>query len=1115
MTRPKGETVTSGSEDAAPEDVDTASSDAPTKGRRRGRRVVLWMGAVVVLLAMAGAAAGWALLGRAIAAPDWVRNQIEARLDAALPQVSIDMGAITLQVDEGFNPAVSIDNVTVSDPLSGRPLVSLTRLDAEFSRRNLLSGQVRAKQVSAAGLFLQLRRGRDGAFDLSFGSGLNRSAPDMAGLLRQFDAVVEDAQLDALREVTLNAVTLEYQDAVSGRSWLIDGGRIALRRDSAMLSASSDFALLTGGAEAASVALNATSPLGSPQIAIGVTLTDIPAGDIATQSSALEWLGVLRAPISGALRTGFDETGALQPLNATLQIGQGVLQPNDAAKPVPFEAARAYFTYEPATRAFDFSEVSVRSDWVTGSGTGTATLETEGAAGLAGLTAQLRLSDVSANPFELYDAPRQIDDATMALHLALDPFVLRLGQVTAQSGDAALLAQGRVVADDEGWKVSAMAEAETATPAQVLKFWPQTALSGTRDWIARSIPEAEFRDLQFVLRAREGAKPDIYLGSSVQKATVQFLPTMPPLQDLTGRLTLEDHRLVVIADQAVVRPEEGGAIEADGTKFVLADVREKSGQAQVHLKTQSTITAALSLIDAEPLAVMQKADRPVDLAEGRADLTGLLSFALGRADGQEGISVAYDVSGALRNVRSDQIVAGREIASDLLEIDVTPTDIRIAGAGTFDGVPFEGAWQSPIGAEPATSVVEADIELSSASLAALNVDLPEGMLEGRGRGRLVVDLPPGETPSFSVSTDLTGLGLQIAPIGWALSRGAKGRLSLAGALSQPVRVDRIALDAPGLEASGRIGLQEGGGLDRLELDRVRVGGWLDGPVTLAGRGAGQPFAVAVRGGTIDLRRAPFGASGGGVSAGGGGGPLRIAVDRLQITDTLALTDFLGNFETGRGLVGPFTARINGGAEIEGQARAEDRGTGFVIRAEDAGDALRDAGLFRNLSDGRLTLRLRPTGQPGTFDGEATINEPRLRNAPAIAELLNAVSVVGLLSQLNGEGIYFQEVEARFRLSPSRVILTSSSAVGPSMGISLDGFYDIARGEMDMQGVVSPLYAVNILGRAIARKGEGLIGFNFNMTGAASDPTVSVNPFSALTPGMFRDIFRRPPPTVSE
>ncbi|MFZ1339426.1 MAG: hypothetical protein WAS26_10295, partial [Paracoccaceae bacterium] len=89
------------------------------------------------------------------------------------------------------------------------------------------------------------------------------------------------------------------------------------------------------------------------------------------------------------------------------------------------------------------------------------------------------------------------------------------------------------------------------------------------------------------------------------------------------------------------------------------------------------------------------------------------------------------------------------------------------------------------------------------------------------------------------------------------------------------------------------------------------------------------------------------------------------------------------------------------------------------------------------------------------------------------------------------------------------------AVGVSLGISFEGAYSSASGRLDMQGVISPIYILNGIGQIFARKGEGLFGFNYRLTGPAENPSVSVNPLSILTPGMFREIFRRPAPVVKK
>ena len=174
--------------------------------------------------------------------------------------------------------------------------------------------------------------------------------------------------------------------------------------------------------------------------------------------------------------------------------------------------------------------------------------------------------------------------------------------------------------------------------------------------------------------------------------------------------------------------------------------------------------------------------------------------------------------------------------------------------------------------------------------------------------------------------------------------------------------------------------------------------------------------------------------------------------------------------------------------------------------------MRSAGLFQDARGGDIALTLRPTGQTGVFDGAVRMNNLRVRNAPALASLLQALSVVGILEQLGGDGLSFTTVETDFALRPDDIVIRRASAVGPSMSITADGTYDLGSKAMDLEGVISPIYLVNgLFGALFSRRDEGLFGFTYQLRGQAANPQVAVNPLSILTPGIFREIFRRPPP----
>ena len=174
-----------------------------------------------------------------------------------------------------------------------------------------------------------------------------------------------------------------------------------------------------------------------------------------------------------------------------------------------------------------------------------------------------------------------------------------------------------------------------------------------------------------------------------------------------------------------------------------------------------------------------------------------------------------------------------------------------------------------------------------------------------------------------------------------------------------------------------------------------------------------------------------------------------------------------------------------------------------------------AGIFEQGRGGELDLFDVPGFWAAAVDGRGAWAERRVAGGPALAELLSAISVVGLLEQLGGEGLAFSSGDVRFILTPEAVEITQGSAVGASLGISFAGLYQTAGARLDLQGVVSPIYLVNGLGQIFSRPGEGLFGFNYRLSGSADDPAVSVNPLSVFTPGMFREIFRSAPPNLRD
>ena len=1069
----------------------------------------LFAGFALLCAVLFGAA--FALRERPLVAPAWLHERLEARVDASMEGFAVEFGEIALIVEEGWQPRLRLRDLSVQR-VGSADRVTLSDIESTIALEPLLRGKLQPHAIYLTGAQLRLRRDRTGAFDLAV-EGQERETTgaegrDIGALADQVESLLDLPDLAALDKIEANALTLLYEDERANKLWTVDGGRIVLQRDGTRVQLRGDFALLGGGDWASTLSVAYESRIGQRAATLGLTVQDLPASELASQGAALAWLSVLDASISGALRVSVDARGDLGPLNATLQIGAGALRPNDETRPIPFRSARSYFTFDPDTQALRFDELSVESRFVTARADGEVRLTQMQDGMPAEMVGQMRLTQLVTNPGNVYPEPLDFDRVQADVRLALDPFRLTLGQLRLQEGDEMLALSGEVRASTAGWDVTVDGTMGTMDTASVLALWPVGLVSKTRAWVAENVLEGELHDAQFGLRALPNRRPDVYLGFEFRDATTRFMKDMPPIEALSGHASLYRNRFVVTADEGHVTAAQGGRVSVAGTSFIVRDTSAHPATAQVELVTDSTITAALAVLDEEPFRFLSKAGQQVTLADGRATVSGDIVFPM--TNPMPAGAVTLDLAGTLTDVRSEVLVPGRLVASPELTVAATNEQLQIAGPGRIGAVPIQVAYRTGLGkAASGGGTLTGTVELSERFADEFGIALPPGTFAGKGTGRIEIALQKDRPPAFRLTSDLSGLGVRIAALDWSLPRAARGTLEVSGAMSTPARIDALTLDAPGLSASGRIELKANGQLDRATFGRIRVGQWLDGPVTLTGRGPGVPVAVAVTGGRVDLRKTKLG------GGDGGGAPLRLALDRLQISDTMALDGFRGEFTTRGGMAGTFSGRLNGTAPITGRMVAGGRSSTIRIASQDAGKVLVASQLLKQGRGGTLDLVLVPTGRPGTYDGTLGVRGLWVEEAPAMASLLSSISVVGLLEQMAGNGIHFSNVEARFRLSPQQVVLAESSAVGASMGISMDGIYDLGTGAMDMQGVVSPLYVLNGIGSVLTRKGEGLIGFNFNLTGSAKAPQVSVNPLSLFTPGMFREIFRRPAPKLTQ
>ena len=1076
---------------------------------RAGLWAVLAFGLVLTGLAGVSVVLG----GRAVVLPVWAVAETETRLNRALEgRALVVLGGVQAQFTPNGQPILILDGLRLKTPL-GASLLALPEVRVEFSRAEMLRARLRPQRLVLSGPRVDLHRDAQGQIDFQIETP-EASADVALGLpqiLAQLWHWVDLPGLANLDRIDIEAMSLSLRDDRLQRDWVVGDGRATLVRQGQGLALDLGMGLVGGGAAPATAQVTLILPRATDDPGAGRILArfdQVAAADLAAQAAALQFLQVIDAPISGDLRASFDGQAQLTALEGGLSLGEGALSPVEGARPVALNGAQLSVVYDPVRQRVALSQIEVNSPALLISAQGHVDLQDVQAGVPQAFLGQIVLDEVLVNPDGIFAEPVRFGEGALDMRLRLDPFSLDLGQLTLLEEGRRLTARGGISASDAGWRVALDLALDVIAADRLLALWPVTLVPGTREWLLRNVLEGELFNVNGALRLRPEHEPRLSLGYEFAGANVRILPDFPVIRGGDGHAVLEGKVYTLSLARGHLDPPIGGRIDVARSVFQVPDVTQKPSFAEIEIRTESTVTAALSLLDQPPFGYLTKANLSPDLAQGRARLHTRLTLPLdGRVLGPD---VAFSVEGQMQDVRSAVLVPGHRFEAAVLDVAGDNKGLTVSGASKLSDVGVSGRWILPLGPGARGSKVEALVDLTPAFGRAFLSGLGAGALTGAGKARLDLALQPGKAPRFDLTSDLVGAGIDLAALGWKKPPRAQGKLSVTGHLENPTRLDSFALEGPGLRVKGSARLTAAGAVQSMDLSQLLLGDWLDASATVASDGR-----VALTKGSADLRKLPRGA--GAASTGGAAGPpIAVRLDQVRVSDSISLTQVEARLsQAAGGMGGPFSGLVNGKAAITGTVAPGPKGPRVTVRSKDAGAVLAASGMFSKAIGGTLEIDFAATGVDGHYDGVARLQGFRVRQMPVLAELLGAISIVGLLDQLGGEGVGFDRAEARFRLTPRALEARDAFASGLSFGLTAEGLYHLREDRFDLQGVISPFYVVNAIGQAVSRPGEGLVGLNYQLGGTSEAPQISINPLSAITPGFLRNIFRRAPAALED
>ena len=196
-----------------------------------------------------------------------------------------------------------------------------------------------------------------------------------------------------------------------------------------------------------------------------------------------------------------------------------------------------------------------------------------------------------------------------------------------------------------------------------------------------------------------------------------------------------------------------------------------------------------------------------------------------------------------------------------------------------------------------------------------------------------------------------------------------------------------------------------------------------------------------------------------------------------------------------------------------RVRARDNHQVIYFETDDAGALFRFTDMYPRMFGGQMWVAMDP---------------PTPEQAPQAALSTSAISscaakpaldrvVAGAPGQARKAACEFSEMHREFTRVPGRMAVRDGVVRGPVVGATIEGQIDYVKDDVHLRGTFVPFYGLNNMFGQIPIVGlflgggsnEGLLGITYEAVGPPSAPRITVNPVSAIAPGLLRKFIPSP------
>lgn len=862
----------------------------------------------------------------------------------------------------------------------------------------------------------------------------------------------------------------------------------------------------------------------------GITLAELlgPKGSTAYGKG-------LRLPASAKIDSVLDDTGKLQSANAVARVRNGWFQMGRTL--VAFDDAAVSLVYRGPDKPVEIQ----KSHFIRGNTSIFFTGKIDHPKTEAPVwDFQLESEYPVLGPNDIPEPPQMLDGVLVKGSFNLDDRLIDISRFTVRSGKASANGVASVQLRPDGPYLAIAANGEKIPVSVAKKVWPITLVPPARRWIIERLKGGMIENVSYSGALRPPAfnhrDPDAGWSGDDMELTMSFtggavapVGEVAVVDGLSGTVTIENEVLTVKAGNGTARLPGGALVSVPDTVFEIHHLPLRTGKiARVQSRLEGGNAEIGTMLNAKPFKVLERAKLKADGVTGNGEVDITASFPMTRNIDMK--TVDWKAIGRSKNFSDSNPIMGHLIRNADLAIEADRNEIAITGNGEFDGLNADINLVVPLDGSKDSSRQDVVAVVTAKQLKNRGIDLTTFL-----DGPMTVSAGKIEGGQ-NITVNLRNTDVQLKALGWRKAKGVPASASFKLIESDGKKlVQDFELESEGADIFGQIELSEAGELQEASFPRfqLRPGDDVEVDITRARNGRYDIIfsAKSFDGrGLIRSLRSPGGSQGEGDFADGA----RIAVDIARMTgfNKRWMNNVKGRVDTGpKGLeAAELRGKLSGNSDFKFTLAKRGSAQQADGRFEDTGAMLAFLDFYERMQGGTGVLNV-AMADADSWVGDFRVRSLFITEDPAIQKIresdqrinqdegwINPHASRSTETRRPKGSAAFETLDISFARDDDIMTISRGALRGAALGGTVSGTVDLGQQTLSLTGTFVPIYALNnvfskipLLGFALGGStGEGLIGVTYRLSGALSDPVLSVNPISAIAPGIFRKMFEFQP-----